>query len=265
MLKKLWTLFKQGLYLQKKYIKIPNLPFYVAQISDLHFDGTGKFPAWVKQSIEDYLYKNPVEVLCVTGDLVDKGDNYASAALEWLNSLPVNYVVISLGNHDYDAQNKLFSSVSLYPKLKLFINDTFVYNSVNFICLADKTDKYYSIGIQRMEEMYDTKLLNLVLSHNPNSFFELYDLFNISGLYVLSGHTHGGQVGYADFIRSLFKRFINDHKMLCALKINHEHDCFQLQGTTQCNGNYLFINNGLGSHPPGRLFCPPMITIFYGE
>ncbi len=261
--KTLWARFKQGLYLQKKYIKIPNLPFIFAQISDLHFDSTGKFPTWVRRSIEDYLYNNPVEVLCVTGDLVDKDDEWAQTSLEWLNALPVNYVVISLGNHDYNAQDKLFSLASQYPKLKLFINNTFVYNSVNFICLADKADKYYKVGLQRMKEMYAPDLLNFVLSHNPNSFLELHDIKEITGLYILSGHTHGGQVGHADFIRSLFKRFISERKVMRALKINHEHDCFQLQGTTQRNGNYLFINNGLGSHPPGRLFCPPQLTIFH--
>ena len=80
--------------------------------------------------------------------------------------------------------------------------------------------------------------------------------------YVLSGHTHGGQVAFADFLSSVCKRFIGKHKMLCALKINHEHDCFKLQGEYVKCTNTLFINNGLGTHPPGRIFCPPTITIF---
>jgi len=263
MLNKLFKRFKQGLYLHKKYISVRLLPFSFAHISDLHFDETGKLPIWVRRSVEDYLYNNPTELLCVTGDLVDKGEEWVRVALEWLNVLPVNYVIISLGNHDRDAQDTIFKISCEYPKLKIYINDTFVYQGVNFICLPDKSDKYYKIGVERMKEMYAPDLLNFVLSHNPNSFFELYDLPNITGLHILSGHTHGGQVGHADLIRSVFKRFINERKVMRALKINHVHDCFQLQGTTQRNGNYLFINNGLGSHPPGRLFCPPQLTIFY--
>jgi len=261
-IKRLWTRFKQGLYLQKKYIPIRLLPFTFAHISDLHFDSTGKLPAWVRRSVEDYLYANPTELLCVTGDLVDKSDEWARTSLEWLNALPVNYVIISLGNHDRDAQDAIFKISSEYPKLKVYINDTFVYQSVNFICLPDKSDKYYKIGVERMKEMYAPFQLNFVLSHNPNSFLDLYNITDITGLHILGGHTHGGQVGHADFLRNLFKRFINERKVLCALKINHEHDCFQLQGTCNKSGNYLFINNGLGTHPPGRIFCPPQITIY---
>lgn len=237
-----------------------NIGFNVAHISDLHFDGTGKFPEWVKKPICNILMQKAVQVLCVTGDIVDKDPEFVKPAFDWLHSLPVNYVIISPGNHDKYSIDTIVKLLPLYPKIKFNINNTFVYKNINFICGADKGDKlYYPQFISRFYSMYNPNLINIVLSHNPNSFLDVYCR---SPFIMLSGHTHGGQVGYADTLRSLFKRFVNERTVLCALKINHEHDCFRLQGKFVKSNCKLYINNGLGTHPPGRLFCPPQITIF---
>jgi hypothetical protein len=33
------------------------------------------------------------------------------------------------------------------------------------------------------------------------------------------------------------------------------------QGLHQLGSNQLYVNRGLGSYPPGRLFCPPEVTV----
>ena len=259
LLSKLIQRFREGLYLKTSFYNL-GIGFNVAHISDLHYDNTGKFPLWVQAPIKNKLMDYAVQILCVTGDIVDKDPEFIKPAFDWLHSLPVNYIIISPGNHDKYSIDTIIELLPQYPKIKFFINNNFVYQHLNFICSADRGDKtYYSQFIQRFDSLYDSNLLNVVLSHNPNSFL---DLDYTHPFIMLSGHTHGGQVCHADFLRSIFKRFINERKVLCALRINHEHDCFKLQGKYIKNNNTLFINNGLGTHPPGRLFCPPMLTIY---
>ena len=147
----------------------------------------------------------------------------------------------------------------------MLINNNFIYEGVNFICSADKGDNiYYPQTLKILPELFSPFSMNFVLAHNPNSFLDFCSLSYkpIFELHVLSGHTHGGQVMHADFLRNFFKRFIKEDKLLCKFNINKEHDCFKLQGKIEKNGNTLFINNGLGTHAPGRFFCPPMLTIF---
>ena len=33
------------------------------------------------------------------------------------------------------------------------------------------------------------------------------------------------------------------------------------QGLHQVGGNQLYVNRGLGTYSPGRLFCPPEVTV----
>ena len=105
---------------------------------------------------------------------------------------------------------------------------------------------------------------NVILSHNPMTFFDYYSIRNLMNKsLMISGHTHGGQLFKADFIRSLFSKFIA-HEYICdKFKIAHEDDCFQLQGSYNLKNLRLHINNGLGTHfKPGRILCPPTITVY---
>lgn len=255
--------FKQGLYLRKEYVKIAGLPFSFAQISDLHFDETGKFPEWVQKAVLNYLHINPTEVLAVTGDLIDgtrKED--AERAADYLTKLPVNYVVASLGNHDEKYIDDFYAALrnhSRFMKVKILVNNCFKHKGINFIGQADLHSKYY--GKSDISSIMEEDYYHVLLTHNPESF---KDVLNLNIPLVISGHTHGGQVFQADLLRKVFKRFINEGKIMNRLRINHEHDCFKLQSSYALGMSILHINNGLGSHPPGRLFCPPTITIYHG-
>lgn len=256
-----FTRFKQGLYLQKKSFFFHSLPFDFAHISDLHFDGTGKLPTWVRHSIYHFLANYPFQLLCVTGDIIDKDPSFLNEALYWLNSLPVNYILLSLGNHDKSIEHSLLSLSLNYPKIKVLINDNFYYHNITFFSLTYPSHPSYLNGIQTINSLSPSSNLNFVLAHDPNSFLQLSP--SSSPLHFLSGHTHGGQIAFADFFKSFFLRFSSFSNILNFLNIQPEHDCFQLQGTLTKNNSTLFINNGLATHPPARLFCPPMISLFY--
>jgi uncharacterized protein len=119
-------------------------------------------------------------------------------------------------------------------------------------------------------EDLDEALPRIVLSHNPDSAEDLrswrIDL-------QLSGHTHGGQIylpGIGTLAGVVSREF---DRIPAAIK-----ERFPLLGTTKrvvrnwdwarglhridrgATPNLLYVNRGLGTYPPGRLFCPPEVT-----
>lgn len=264
--------FKEGIYLRKEYIPVKSLPYTIAHISDLHMSinkyGNPKLPVWVRKSVCDYLFENSIDVLCVTGDLIDKKTDDFKLIFAWLYSLPVNQVIISFGNHDEPLLNQMFEYVYgnklLRQKLKVGVNTFITHNNIRYFLAADSTSKYNNKKLfTSLLKEKSNEYFNIILSHNPMTFFDYNSLKCLHGkTLMISGHTHGGQIFHADILRSIFSRFISKGKICDTLRINHEHDCFQLQGSYFLDNLTLHINNGLGYHSPGRFFCPPTITIY---
>lgn len=263
LMKTTWKTLKEGLYVRTEFVKVKDIPYSIGHISDLHFDDTGKLPQWVQDSVIDIIHEHHLEVLCVTGDILDGETDKVHEALSFLHSIPVNYVVVSLGNHDekYIDEFIMYMANSPYkPKIQLGINTRFVYKGVNFVSMADINSKYYRL--QSLKLSLDENKPNIVLAHHPHSFWDVIKCKGFPIPLVMSGHTHGGQILRADCVRSLFSKFMNRGKILNILRVNHDHDCFKLAGSHKLGKHHLHINVGLGSHPPGRFFCPPTITIY---
>ncbi len=113
----------------------------------------------------------------------------------------------------------------------------------------------------------DPKIPRIVLSHNPDSAEPLQkwrvDL-------QLSGHTHGGQIVIPGFgpVPKLFKIIQQNFPTFLWSRIPFIHTCCRVvnhwewgQGIYQIGTNQLYVNRGLGTYPPGRLFCPPEVSI----
>jgi hypothetical protein len=113
----------------------------------------------------------------------------------------------------------------------------------------------------------DPRCPRLVLSHNPDSAAILQqwrvDL-------QLSGHTHGGQIrlpgmGSVPQWIDKFCQWMPDSglkKLPCLTRrfkiVKHwQWD----QGLHRIGSNQLYVNRGLGTYFPGRLFCSPEMTI----
>jgi hypothetical protein len=114
----------------------------------------------------------------------------------------------------------------------------------------------------------DGTIPRIVLSHNPDTAAYLkpwrVDL-------QLSGHTHGGQIvipGLGPFptwyqsvrrrIPRPLRRWLPYMREDCHKVLKHWE---WAQGLHQVGKNYLYVNRGLGTYAPGRLFCPPEITV----
>jgi predicted MPP superfamily phosphohydrolase len=114
----------------------------------------------------------------------------------------------------------------------------------------------------------DESIPRIVLSHNPDSAKRLQqwrvDL-------QLSGHSHGGQIvvpgigNLAQHLSTLYKfmpkpiRRFFPFMAVCHRTVQHWE---WAQGLHIINQNHrLYVNRGLGTYLPGRLFCPPEVTV----
>ncbi|MEL6779211.1 MAG: metallophosphoesterase, partial [Cyanobacteria bacterium J06597_16] len=108
----------------------------------------------------------------------------------------------------------------------------------------------------------------LVLSHNPDTAENLAE-WRVD--LQLSGHTHGGQVYIPGFgsgplvwrrLRQRVPRPIRNSIPFLSDKCFHTVRHWEWgQGLHQINGNWLYVNRGLGTYYPGRFFCPPELTV----
>lgn len=95
---------------------------------------------------------------------------------------------------------------------------------------------------------YDTSLPGIVLTHNPDSWPQL---FSYPGEVILSGHTHGEQIHFPfpRFMRSLSK------------KLTRVENPEFTRGVYQHNEKLLYVNRGLGCHKPIRFCSIPEVLV----
>jgi hypothetical protein len=113
-----------------------------------------------------------------------------------------------------------------------------------------------------------THLPRLVLAHNPDSAIYLQpwrvDL-------QLSGHNHGGQIvlpvlGPLPSIIQPLQLILKQWFGQLPPHFQHRHPKLVrhwewASGLHPVGQGWLYVNRGLGTYAPGRLFCPPELTL----
>lgn len=241
----------------------------LVQLSDLHYDGRGLSDRLLQQAIAASNEAEP-DLVMLTGDYITNSTapiHDLVLHLKGLQSRHGTYAI--LGNHDI-AGKKWRAKVT---QAMTGIGVNVLWNEIAYplgqalpiVGLAD----YWSPDFQPepLLSQLHPQTPRLVLSHNPDSAAVLQawrvDL-------QLSGHTHGGQVVlpglgnvsqyapkiYARLPKPVQRRF--PFLRVCARTMRHWE---WAAGFHQVGTNQLYVNRGLGTYWPGRLFCPPEVTV----
>ncbi len=221
------------------------------QISDIHVGKNFDYHFIIK-SFKKAQELNP-DFVVYTGDFITSDKD--EVRYDYLNEVLQNSVkgklgtIGILGNHDYGrnwSQQHVAHKISdmlTNNGIKLLQNESVNINELNFIGFDD----YWGLNFNPIEAMknHDKYLANIVLCHNPD-VCDL-DIWSDYDSWILSGHTHGGQVK-PPFLPPL---------ILPTQNKNYTSGKFNL-----ANGKTLYINRALGHLKQIRFNVRPEITIF---
>lgn len=242
----------------------------LVQLSDLHYDYDYLSDELLSQAIAISNQENP-DLVLLTGDyLVYRPSPIYELARRLRSLVSRRGIYAVLGNHDIFPDSTRLAVTHAFTEVGIEV----LWNAIAtplgaefpLVGLADLWSGEFNPD--PIFGQLDPSCPRLVLSHNPDTAAILkqwrVDL-------QLSGHTHGGQIRLPR-VGSLPQLL---HKCRQALSPAHLQYFpwlkyhFQIvnhwewdQGLHAIGQNQLYVNRGLGSYFPGRLFCPPEITIF---
>ncbi|QKQ73277.1 metallophosphoesterase [Nostoc sp. TCL240-02] len=255
-------------------VKIVGLPASLqgkklVQLSDFHYDGLRLSEEMLEKAIAVTNEAKP-DLVLLTGDYVTDDPapiHQLILRLKHLQSPSGIYAI--LGNHDIHYKNAKTEVTDALTSIGIHV----LWNEIAyplgkelpFVGLAD----YWS------REFYPAPVMNqlnpdtprIVLSHNPDTA-EMLQAWRVD--LQLSGHTHGGQIVIPGIGPAIF--FYEKLAKKIPKKVQRRFPFLEenvsvvrhwewAQGFHQLGKNQLYVNRGLGTYLPGRLFCRPEVTI----
>jgi len=250
-----WQVEPFWLEFVKVKMPIKNLPKdligkTLMQISDVHVGNKFDYEYIIESFKKARLY-NP-DFVVYTGDFVSYETPEQFDQLEKVFKYAVNGKLGTagvLGNHDYgvdwlepNVANKI-STILEKENITILRNEEVSFSGLNILGIDD----YWGSNFNPVKIMnkYNAKKANLVLCHNPD-VCDLNVWNNYKG-WILSGHTHGGQVK---------PPFLNP-PILPVKNKRYSAGIFDLY-----DGRTLYINRALGNLFQVRLNVRPEITLF---
>jgi uncharacterized protein len=240
----------------------------IVQLSDFHADGWRLSDPLLQTVIARVNQIHP-DLIVLTGDYVTDDPapiETLATQLKQLQSRAGIYAV--LGNHDLCRPDSRARITQALQRAKINILwDEIVYPLGERLALVGLRD-YWSPRFRPAPIMNQLPpdLPRIVLSHNPDS---AHILRNWRVDLQLSGHTHGGQIVLPGLgpvlarIKALQQRLPKPYKRwLNRTGVSTVQHWEWAQGLHSLGQNLLYVNRGLGTYLPGRLFCPPEITVF---
>ena len=251
------------------------------QMSDFHADAWGLSDQLLSQAIAASNREYP-DLVLLTGDFITSKPDPIDRLAPQFKKLESRYGTYAiLGNHDLYPQANRSRVIKALTEAGI----TVLWNEICYPCgtglalvgFADVRSRQF-FPDQVMPEIPDD-IPRIVLAHNPDCAAQLkpwrVDL-------QLSGHTHGGQIYIPglgslpaiaarsyDAIPGPIQRRIPGIQRMSRITQNWEwergyHEIprdSQRSGTNERSApNRLYVNRGLGTYPPGRLFCTPEVT-----
>ncbi|MDJ0774724.1 MAG: metallophosphoesterase [Mastigocoleus sp. MO_167.B18] len=263
------------LKVEKITVKIAGLPkslqdTRLVHLTDLHYDGLRLSEAMLAQAIDISNDVKP-DLVLLTGDYVTDDPSPIHQLVRRLKYLEARTGVYAvLGNHDIYYQSSRTEITNAFSSIDINV----LWNQIAYplgkelplVGLADYWSREFKPA-PVMDQLNDS-IPRIVLSHNPDTA-KVLQKWRVD--LQLSGHTHGGQFvipgkGPAIIYYKKFSRLL-PKKIRCWLPFLRP-ECAKVvrywewsEGFHKVGKNQLYVNRGLGTFPPGRLFCPPELTI----
>lgn len=250
-----WQIEPFWLEFVKVKMPIKNLPDHligktIMQISDMHI-GNRFNRQYIIDSFKEAKNYKP-DFVVYTGDYISyESEEQFDQLKEVFNNAVYGKIgtVGILGNHDYGrnwSQNYVAEIVVrtlIEKKITILRNEQININGLNFIGLDDYWATNFNPTVIMNEVNHEQA--NIVLCHNPDIADE--PVWNNYRGWILSGHTHGGQV----------KPPFLDPPVLPVKNKNYSAGKYEL-----IDGRTLYINRALGNLWQVRFNVRPEITIF---
>ncbi len=231
-------------------LRVPGLDprldgFRIAQLSDLHI-GTLTPKAW-GMAWSRAANAKLADVAVVTGDMVTSGTDFHEDVADVIGSLRAkNGVFASMGNHDYFGDGEPLVSMLRDRGVGVLRNEGVVIDRGGAQLWLAAIDDTWTRRDDLAEAMRHRPegATTVLLAHDPNRFNEAADA---GANVVLSGHTHGGQIGVP-----FLYRFAN------LASFGYPYNV----GLYRRGSAVLYVHAGLGTTgPPMRLGVPPEVAV----
>ncbi|HLO52613.1 MAG TPA: metallophosphoesterase [Kamptonema sp.] len=262
------------LKVERLTIAIANLPAKLSgtklvQLTDFHYDGL-RLSRWLLEEAIAATNQEKPNLILLTGDYITDEIEPIHRLVQQLKNLQSGAGIYAvLGNHDY----YLPGAKTEVTKALTSIGIQVLYNEVAYplgselalVGLADFWSREFKPSYAM--DFVNPDIPRIVLSHNPDSAQKLQqwrvDL-------QLSGHTHGGQIvipglgpisAWIDPISRFFPKPLR--RLIPYFSVGEKvvKHWEWASGLHQVGSNLLYVNRGLGTYSPGRLFCPPEVTV----
>ncbi len=242
----------------------------LVQMSDFHYDGLRLSDQMLEQAIA-ISNEAQADIIVLTGDYITDDPEPIDKLVLKLKHLQSRVgIYASLGNHDtwyrYQAQEKVTNALTGIGIHVLCNEIAYPFGQeLPIVGLADYWSREFNPSV--VMDQLDSATPRIVLSHNPDTA-EILQVWRVD--LQLSGHTHGGQIIFpgigpvAQYYLPIRRRISKKIRQRIPLFKDHAEVIRHwewAQGLHQLGKNQLYVNRGLGTYLPGRLFCPPEVTI----
>lgn len=238
--------------IEEAVFRLPKLPstregYTIAQLSDVHF-GQYVGERELREAFELALRTRP-DLVVMTGDLIDHDPSYLHLLGELVRKLESRVrdgVVIIPGNHDY------YTGIEDVERTVTRAGATMLRN--RGLVIGEGRDAFSLLGVDDLWSVREgheganvVRALSgmpedharVLLCHNPAYFPEAAPHVDL----MLSGHTHGGQIGFGGHPADLVLPF------------------GYVRGRYTRGESMLYVNRGFGTAgPPARIGSPPEVT-----